>query len=202
MLGQKFDEKNILFCSDLYNKNGLDIVSYLDLQNQALAAGENSDIKNLVAKIFIQQNVSGDTYGEKINNLKNLKEPTLPGAPEAKLKSELEIRELYRHLFGTAANKTMDNNTINKILDYAVKQGIAQDLLWFLLAQKGFTKMYKRTVETAKNVLNKLGSKSNQIDFDKVQQLLDDYDDLTLEVEKKMADSLIAHLAEKAGAKA
>lgn len=211
MLGNdpaKIGKENILFCSDLYKYKGLDIIEYLSLQNQALNKAEGKDYaedKSFLSKMFIQQRFDDDkSYAENIKELFKVSNTNVTKmyTGGAKLKSLLEIQELYNHIFGTAAKKTMNTDTINKILDSAIKQGIAQDLLWFVLAQKGFTKMYKRTTETAKNVLSKLGSKSNQIDFDKVQQLLDDYDDLSLDVEKKMADSLIAHLAEKAGAKA
>jgi len=214
MLGNdpvKIGKENILFCSDLYKYKGLDIVEYLSLQNQALKSAEGKDYakdKSFLSKMFIQQRFDDDkSYAENIKALFDVNNTNITkmSAGGAKLKSLLEIRELYNHIFGTAAKKTVDTDTINKILDDAIKQGIAQDLLWFILMQKGFTKIYKQTTDTAKNVLKKLGSDINKIDFDKVQQLLDDYDDLSLAVEKKMADSLIAHLAEKlekAGAKA
>jgi hypothetical protein len=62
MLGQKFDETNILFCSDLYNKNGLDIVNYLDLQDQALAAGE----KRIVME---DENEGVELYPAEVNTI-------------------------------------------------------------------------------------------------------------------------------------
>lgn len=171
MLGQKFDETNILFCSDLYNKNGLDIVNYLDLQKQTLAAGKNSDIKNLIAKIFIQQDVEGETYDKKVNNLKELSSPVLPGADVAKLKSEPEIRELYRNLFGHEA-KNKENDDLTKIVN-ETENDIILDMIYYLKSQyeavlddedeAGIVKWledfnYKRNttkIETSKEILSR-----------------------------------------------
>ena len=139
MLG-KYDEyinNNILYCNDLYNYKGLDIVNYLDLQKQVLNEIENgnkySNVKNLVAKIFIQQDVGGESYAEKIKNLQELEKVIPPGAAGAKLKSELEIRELYRYLFGRDA-KNKENDDMDKIVK-ATEEDIILDMIYYLASQ-------------------------------------------------------------------
>jgi hypothetical protein len=179
MLGQKFDGTNILFCSDLYNKNGLDIVNYLDLQKQAhdtIPNSKYSNDTNLIAKIFIQQDVSGNTYNEKIENLLKLEKVILPGATEARLKSELEIRELYRYLFGHNA-KNKKNDDINKIVE-ATEGDIILDMIYYLTSQ------YKAIIEDDDEAdinkwLEDFGYKKNTTKIERCEQILSKYSKMT-----------------------
>lgn len=163
MLGQKFDETNILFCSDLYNNNGLDIVEYLDLQKQTIDAKKESvyvDDTNLIAKIFIQQNVDGENYTTKVDNLLKSTDVVTPGTADAKLRSIQEIRELYRHVFKAAAkqSKTKVNpKTVADIVTAAEEQNIMLAMIKLILAQNeyaGSTK-YATTVQEIENWLDK-----------------------------------------------
>lgn len=154
MLGQKFDEKNILFCSDLYNKNGLDMIEYLNLQHQVNAAkktSERADDTDLIAKIFIKQNIPQaqegveDSYSAKVKKLLDLKENiNQPGQKDAKLRSLLEIRELYRYIFGkeaeTSANKKQVTPQIaDDIANKAEKLQITLDMIGYILDQATYT---------------------------------------------------------------
>ncbi len=179
MLGQKFDETNILFCSDLYNKNGLDIVEYLYLQKQAIDAKKESayvDDVNLIAKIFIQQSIDGENYTEKVNNLLKSTAIVTPGTDDAKLRSILEIQELYRHVFKATAkqSKTKVNaKTVIDIVTAAEEQNIMLAMIKLILAQNeyaGSTK-YATTAQEIENWLDKRNysyTKDNIVDCRKI----------------------------------
>jgi len=201
--------ENILFCSDLYNRNGLDIVEYLSLQKQVLASVEGTEYANdprFLSKMFIQQQVLDKNYLENVKALFNSKQEAVSAlARDAKLKSLLEVRELYKHLFKTAAKKTADNNAIEKILQEAVKRSLVKDLLRYILGQDEFRRVHKKLAQQAKELLIKLKYHTDDTKLDRIQEeILADYD-LTLDVEKKMASRVIAYLLdtpgkEKAGA--
>jgi hypothetical protein len=165
MLGQKFDEKNILFCSDLYNKNGLDMIEYLNLQhqvNEAKKTSERADDDNLIAKIFIKQNIPQeregveDSYGTQVKKLLDLKDNiSQPGAEKAKLKSLLEIQELYRYIFGkeaeTSANKKQVTPQIaDAIANKAEELQITLDMIGYILDQATYTASDKYANDASK----------------------------------------------------
>ncbi len=151
MLGQKFDETNILFCSDLYNNNGLDIVEYLSLQKQAIDAAESnnkySDDNKIIAKIFIQQDIPGNSYDEKIKNLLDATEVMLPGNDNAKIKSINEIRELYNYLFKSVAKKAVNSKTAKEILEQAKAKDIVLSMIRYILDQNEFTSKYTKLAQ-------------------------------------------------------
>lgn len=150
MLGKKFDETNILFCSDLYANNGLDIIEYLSLQDQVLKAKKNSEYVEdayLIAKIFIQQSIQPEqaeqksNYSAQVEKLLDMQKPKQPGDDNAKLRSLLEIRELYRHIFKVEAEKTkkkVNLKTVNDIVDEAEKQDVVLDMIKLILAQNDY----------------------------------------------------------------
>lgn len=168
MLGKKFDKTNILFCSDLYNKNGLDIMEYLHLQKQAQNAKENSeyaDNAGLVAKIFIRQEQedAAKSFTEKVQILLRLKleanQVKLPGADDAKLRSLLEIQELYRHIFKDEAETTkkkVNLQTVVDIVDEAENQNVILDMIKLILAQNEYagSAQYAEEAQKIDNWLN------------------------------------------------
>ena len=195
MLGkyEEYKDNNILYCNDLYNYKGLDIVNYLDLQNQALAASKNSDIENLIAKIFIQQNVEGENYYKKVDNLRKLSDPVLPGAAEAKLRSELEIRELYRYLFGHDA-KTTRKNAISKIIQEAADKNAILDMVYYLISQ------YKLKADFEAEVNNWLKDAKHEPENKKIdtsKEILAKYSNMDLSEVASLIDKLRAYYIKK-----
>lgn len=161
MLGKKFDTTNILFCSDLYNNNGQDIVEYLSLQKQVNDAKKNSeyvDDDNLIAKIFIQQTIPLEqseqpNYSSQADKLLSLSDPIQPGKGAAKLRSMLEIQELYRHLFNAEAEHTkkkVDLKTVVDIVNKAEEQNIILDMIKLILAQTDYAGSSKYAEEAQK----------------------------------------------------
>ena len=157
MLGN-YDAKNILFCDDLYNYKGLDIVSYLSLQKQTLNEAERNskysdNPKLLVAKIFIQQKQLSDNYKENIDELLKLKEEQIvvPGAKDnAKMRSNLEISEVYHHLFKTVPKKDVTESAAKEIVTTAEDKNIMLAMTDYLLGlerlgqdQENYEKWFK-----------------------------------------------------------
>jgi 3-dehydroquinate synthetase len=181
MLGN-YNEGNILFCDDLYNKNGLDIVEYLSLQKQALDRADNNDkyssSKNqLIAVLCIQQKPLRDSYKENIDALletKNAEKVMLPAVKDAKVKSLLEIQELYRHLFRTAP-KTKAK--IDEIVIKAAKSGIVLSMVQRLLDQDDLERVYKPDVQELTTWLRELGytRNNNENKIEKAKDILSDY---------------------------
>lgn len=136
MLG-KYDKEseNILFCSDLYNHKGLDIVKYLSLQSQVINEQVKSDYtadKQLIAKIFMQQDIEGENYGEKVDKLLNEKQIKSTNDNNAKLRSILEIQELYRYIFGHEAE---DTSEIDQIIKETIAKKAVLDMLYCIAMQ-------------------------------------------------------------------
>lgn len=161
MLGN-YNEGNILFCEDLYNKNGLDIVEYLDLQKQALDKAETDDkysnSKNqLIAVLFIQQKPLSDNYEENIEQLLTAENILLPAKDAAKVKSLLEVQELYRYLFKTETKKAVDIKTVVDIVNKAENQNIILDMIKLILAQNEYagSAQYVKEAQKIDNWLDK-----------------------------------------------
>ncbi len=136
MLG-KYDKEseNILFCSDLYNHKGLDIVKYLSLQSQVIKEQVKSDYaadKQLIAKIFMQQDIEGENYSEKVDKLLDEKQIKSTNDNNAKLRSILEIQELYRYIFGHEAE---DTSEIDQIIKETIAKKAVLDMLYCITMQ-------------------------------------------------------------------
>jgi hypothetical protein len=212
MLGQKFDETNILFCSDLYNKNGLDMVEYLHLQKQVRASKEKSEAatdNNLIAKIFIHQNISTEQDGEelsysaKVEKLRNLDKVIQPGHKEAKLKSLLEIRELYRYIFGEEAETTENKQKYSLqvkayIVDDAEKRGYLLDMIDYILDQAVYaeSRAYAEEARKFEAWLSKINHKGNPEKKRTVKKVLSnyklsaaEYHDLIVNLQNRAAES-------------
>ena len=148
-LGNYYD-KNILFCSDLYNYKGLDIVNYLSSYGQTItAAKSNSAYSNdpelLAAKIFIQQTARDEDFEA---NIKKLLDDTtninLPGNSNTKLRSELEVSELYNHIFNKKLKKQVN---VNSIVSQAKAGNLVLDMLRLLLDQNAFVNAYPDDID-------------------------------------------------------
>jgi hypothetical protein len=179
MLGN-YNKGNILFCEDLYNKNGLDIIDYLDLQKQALDKAETNDkysnIKNqLIAVLCVQQTSLSDSYKENIEKLlepENAEKIVLPTTENAQVKSLLEIRELYQHIFG-AAPKIKVN--INDIVARAVNKGVVLSMVQRLLDQDDLERVYKKDVQALTAWLGELSYTRDKDKIETAKNILSEY---------------------------
>ncbi len=179
MLGN-YNKGNILFCEDLYNKNGLDIIEYLDLQKQALDKAETNDkysgIKNqLIAVLCVQQTSLSDSYKENIVKLlepENVEKIVLPTTENAQVKSLLEIQELYQHIFGTAPKAKVN---INDVVTRAVNKGVVLSMVQRLLDQDDLERVYKKDVQALTEWLGELGYTRNKSNIETAKNILSDY---------------------------
>jgi hypothetical protein len=189
MLGN-YNAGNILFCTDLYNRNGLDIVNYLSLWKKAYnkADGNNTAKNILAAKIVLKQpRAVGKTYGEKVDSLKKLQADAVvaPGDSDAKLRSTSEIQELYRYIFraDTAeeeeeeelVKKEVNSKTIINILDEAAKQNVMLDMIRLILGQKAYTNAYPEAAQKIKYWLEKRRYEPVQKNIDDSRRILSKY---------------------------
>ena len=217
MLGQKFDEKNILFCSDLYNKNGLDMVEYLNLQHQVNAAkktSERADDTDLIAKIFIKQNIPQaqegveDSYSAKVKKLLDLKENiNQPGQKDAKLRSLLEIRELYRYIFGKEADsatkkKQVTTQIADAIANKAEELQITLDMIGYILDQATYTASDKYVNDARKFEawFDKLNHRSDRKNVNSSKEILSKYE-LTAYAFSLIIKNLINRVTKRSGNK-
>ncbi len=196
MLGN-YNEKNILFCNDLYSYKGLDIVNYLNLQNQTRAeakkyASEHShDPEQLVAKILIQQNQPTDdyqNYREKVDNLLKMDQVVVPGSDEAKLRSAPEISELFRYVFNRApkqakkpanAEDSSESKELKEILKEIIsKAKTAQtlpDMVRHILDQYSFKPEDSDKVAAAEKWLEEIQYNRNDANIETSSQILSEY---------------------------
>lgn len=194
MLGN-YSLDNILFCKDLYNYRGLEIVNYLSLWKQIYdkADGDNTAKKLFAAKILINQpGVEGDTYAEKINSLKSLAENTikLPASAGAKLEPESVIRELYRHLFKTATKKRVN---VSKIVDEAKEQKVVLAMIRHILYQDDFRAKYPDDTKEQRARLRDIGYRYNEKENDTCEDILSEYELNADDKRQILAKLVIAH---------
>jgi hypothetical protein len=177
MLGN-YDENNILFCSDLYNYRGLDIVEYLSLQKQTIDKAERSTeysaIKKFIARVFIQQKTFADNYEENINKMLDAKESEIMSVinKNAKLKSLLEVQELYRRLFKSAAKKQVN---VDEIVNEAKNQKVVLDMIRHILDQDDFKRAYPDDAKETKVRLTEIGYKRDENKIDICEEILSEY---------------------------
>lgn len=154
MLGN-YSKNNILFCKDLYNYKGLDIVNYLSLWRNTYkkAAGDDTVKKLFAAKVLISQpKVEGNTYAEKVDSLKKLANDDimLPTKSEAKMRSALEIRELYNYLFKDKPDNTEltedELADIVEITKKAITNNVVLEMIRHLAKQAKVEDSYKKAV--------------------------------------------------------
>lgn len=188
MLGN-YNEKHLLFCEDLYNRKGLEIVKYLQLYNSTLAQAKNQTQDELIlaAKIFIQQDLtteieSDDSFTSKIIKLLSLQDIQLPTDVNAKLRTIPEIEELYTYIFKATPN--VSNQKENKILKLVVDNVKAEDaildMVYYIAASDAFKKAYPeltanlaqqlkdftpKNLEICKNILALHGKKIDKQDW-------------------------------------
>ena len=186
MLGN-YNERNILFCSDLYNYKGLDIVKYLSFQktikNEATKSEEyTADPWQITVKILIQQDLpsqSNGTYTEKVKALKDLSEVTLPAQGEAKLRSISEISDLYSSIFNSVLNtdETQEFDELTEIAVRATRGKVVLSTIRLILDQNDFKKAYPGQAATYEDWLeNDISYKRNDKNIEKSKQILFDDD--------------------------
>ncbi len=126
---------NILFCEDLYSHKGLTILNYLSLQKQTLDGAKTKypDTQNIVARLFIKQRQASDDYATNAKSLITRKKLIPVESPSAKLKSELEVSELYNHLFSAEAKKLLSEDAIKDIVISAKNNKAILEMANYLL---------------------------------------------------------------------
>jgi hypothetical protein len=203
-------KKTILFCEDLYNHNGPDIIDYLSLQKSVIDEAKkdsrySNDPELIVAKLFIQQDIKLPTdkpigYKEKV---KELLKPevtiALPSDSDTKMRSWLEISEMFQHIFGVTAKKTIHTADIESIVDQVESQGIILGMLKHLLEQDSFIRDYPEKVEELEMWLKSQPEHPTEKDSIESKKLLSKYSlksDNILTLAKKLVAA-----AKKDGAK-
>ena len=199
MLGN-YNEGNILFCNDLYSNNGLVIIEYLSLQKQVQSKQPNSkhtNVEHLISKIFVRQNIKGATYRERVDNLLRATPKLVGNDDNTKLRSILEIRELFNYLFGAMPKVDVNIQTGDEILEKAKKADVVLEMLQYFLEQEDFKKPENNTADLAEkihNLLDKVSYKPNDSKRSDVEQILSGYNINTsaerIIVTKLMADYL------------
>ena len=191
--------ENILFCNDLYNRNGLDMVEYLLLQKQFINAAKGTIYENdlkFIAKVFVQQRTFDKNYEQNIKLLfKKGTQATSTLADAAKLKSILEVRELYSHLFKTAAKKRVN---VDEIVDRA--ENIVLDMIQHILDQGEFERAYSAEVKDTEARLAKIGYRRNEANIKTSKKILSEYE-LDANAEYQILAKLIAMHNKSAEAK-
>lgn len=175
-----YNNKNLLFCSDLYNYKGLDMVKYLSLYKQTIDKAKDDsqyadDPELLVAKVFIQQKqIIEDNYAENLKELLKLNENDiiLPDKADAKLRSQLEISEMYHHLFKDTVKQKIDKSTADKIREDAEKAGISKEMFKYILDIDVLPNRDKTKYE---EWFSQLGYTTNKDNTIKVKQMLSGY---------------------------
>ena len=161
MLGN-YNGNHILFCEDLYNYKGLDIVKYLKLYKETLDKAESTVVEPphdkwvLAAKIFIQQDLSSTKttsniqFKDKVNMLLNKQGVRIPTADNAKLRSFVEIEELYTSIFKAAPNteKPKEDKTLKLIVDEAKEHNVLLDMIYRIANSEAFKKVYPEPYST------------------------------------------------------
>lgn len=138
MLGNHRDDgkgDNLLFCEDLYNYSGLTIVNYLSLQKQVMDVAKDKypEVEHIVARMLIQQKQFSDDYVANAKALIEAKDGEIVLVEDGKLRSDLEIRELYNHVFGAEAKKTLSKDAIEEIAIATKKNKAILEMVKYLL---------------------------------------------------------------------
>ncbi len=191
-----YDENNILFCSDLYNHRGLDIVEYLSLQKQAIDEAERSTkysaTKKFIARVFIQQETFADSYEENINKILEAEESEIIPVvnKNAKLKSLLEVQELYRRLFKIAAKKRVN---IDEIVNKVEEKNAVLAMIRHILYQDDFRSAYPDDTKETRARLDEIGYRYDEKKNDTCEDILSEYELDAKTKRQVLAKLVIAH---------
>lgn len=205
-----YNENHILFCEDLYNYKGLDIVKYLKLYKDTLDKAKSAEVEppqdmwTLAVKIFIIQDLSSPDAPSKIQFKDKVtaliqKQDGLktPVANNAKLRSLAEIEELYTYIFKAAPDteKQEENETLKLIVDYAKKKDIILDMLYDISQRDTFRRAYPKDASTVEQQLTELDYKldGRGIKIKESKKVLDlDEEQLTAEDLRTIVKKLFA----------
>ncbi len=177
MLGN-YNADNLLFCNDLYSHNGLDIVEYLSLQKQVKNKAKNdakySAISRFTARVFIQQKTFNNNYEENIKQLLKAKENDITPIieKESKLKSLLEVRELYKHLFKSTAKKQVD---IDEIVAKTKPKKMLLDIIQHIIDQDEYEYALGALVSATKEWLKERKYIRTDIGIEAGKKILSEY---------------------------
>jgi hypothetical protein len=176
ILGNYNTNKNhILFCEDLYNYKGLEIVKYLGYYKNILSAAEKKaeslaqqDKWTLAAKIAIHQDIGTDTATDKdttntftanvdslLKKQDNIKTPT---DSTAKLRTLLEIEELYNYIFGESleTEESKENEAIKAVLQNVKNKKAILDMIYYIISREDYKQAYSKDAKTAAEQLTEL----------------------------------------------
>jgi hypothetical protein len=213
MLGN-YNDLNILFCGDLYNHRGLDMVQYISLWREVYnkTKGDSTEKSIFAAKIIINQpRAVGETYAKKANSLKELQsnEVITPSSDEAKLRSIPEIQELYRYIFKAEITKDENSTKLIKkevnpeaiidIVNEAVTQNGVLDMLKLISEQKAYRAKYPENAQKIANWLEKRNYTYSQANINDSEKILQDYA-LTVSALNLIVKALIKHIDKQSGA--
>ena len=180
-----YNKKHLLFCEDLYNRKGLEIVEYLRLYHKTLnkAKDKEEDKFTLAAKIFVQQKLTNEEadedpgFAEKIAKLLQLSEQELilPTANAAKLRTIPEIEELFTYIFKASpkAEKNKENKVLKSVIDLAASKKAILDMIKYILSIEAFRKAYPEDVNKAETQLKELNYTINKGLLAYSKQILD-----------------------------
>lgn len=176
MLGN-FSENNILFCEDLYNKNGLDIVEYLSLHKDAAAAVEKSNKYSVLTinKLFLKHTPLDKDFAKNVEKLFDENTDAIVFTDKsAELRSLLEIQELYQKLFGVNAKKKVD---IKEVVKKAIDKKVILSMIQYLIDQSELKRTYKEFVVEIKKWLTALKYRRNENEnnIEKAEDILSEY---------------------------
>lgn len=175
MLGN-YNEANILFCSDLYNKNGRDVVEYLSLHKDVVDKVEKSNkySTNAIAKMFIVHEQLDKNFAKNVELLfdENNKNVIYFAKDGAKLRSLSEIQELYRLLFGATIKKRVD---VEEIVKEAINKKAVLDMVQCLIDQVELKKAHKGLVQELRAWLKDLNYQRNDDKIDDAEEILSAY---------------------------
>lgn len=184
-----YNDKHILFCEDLYNYKGLDMVKYLKLYKETLDTAESAKVEppqkdkwKMVAKIFIRQNLpdvdSKSQFTDIVDKLLIQEDPQMPTANGAKLRTLSEIEELYTYIFKAAPSteKHEENKTLKLIVDQAKTQNIILDMLAHISQRNDFKHGYPKATSTIARELTELNYEPNNNGIETSKQILARYE--------------------------
>lgn len=170
-----YNAEHLLFCEDLYNRKGLEMVKYLQLYKQTYEAAEGKTNEtetqwSLAAKVFIQQVITSDseseegqqkTFADSVKALRAMQEVVMPDSPKAKLRSLSEIEELHTYIFGKApaAEKTTEKEVITTIVSGVKVKKAMLDMMHYIANLKQFSKVYSDKSDQVKRMLGPDGLK-------------------------------------------
>ena len=172
-----YNAKHLLFCADLYDYPGLEMIEYLKLYKKALGATTEKetakeDIWSLAATVFIHQKVVSNpstdekqpTFTDKVNAILNSPDTIFPADPEAKLRSLSVIEELFTYIFGKAPKDTEsqpENENVKAVIGGVKAQKLSREMIQHIIYLDKFESMYPEETIRRQNMLGDFKASEN-----------------------------------------